>query len=158
MVYYSQRNPPELSELACSLSREAKNSIERFYHNRPFQNLPKKIGLALQALAKRKDLVITKPDKGNGVVIMDKSDYIQKMNLVLEDTSKFVKTPNRDLYKATIALETQVRFVLKKLQNHNIIDKFKYEKTYPRGSRPCLLTVYLKSTNKGHHLDQSYRP
>ena len=138
-IYYTQKNPPELSELASSLSREAKNSIERFYHNRPLHNLPKKVGLALQALAKRKDLVIAKPDKGNGIVLLNRSDYVQKMENILNDPTKFKKVPTSDPYKATIGLETQVRLVLRNFMNHKIIDKYKYEKIYPKGSRPCLL-------------------
>ena len=30
-----------------------------------------------------------KPDKGNGVVILDKDDYNQKIDTILADTSKF---------------------------------------------------------------------
>ena len=138
-IYYAEKNPPQLSDLASALSREAQNAVERFYHNRPLQNLPKKVGLALQALAKRKDLVITKPDKGNGVVLLDKADYVTKMGCILDDQTKFRKVQNVDLYKSTISLETQVRFSLQKLLNANIIDKFSYQKAYPKGSRPCLL-------------------
>ncbi len=32
--------------------------------------------MALKQLKKRDDIVITKPDKGSGVVVMDKSEYI----------------------------------------------------------------------------------
>ena len=34
-------------------------------------------------------IVIMKPDKGNGVVILDKDDYNQKIDTILADTSKF---------------------------------------------------------------------
>ena len=32
---------------------------------------------AISQLKKRGDIVITKPDKGTGVVVMDKSDYVR---------------------------------------------------------------------------------
>ena len=32
---------------------------------------------------------ITKPDKGSGVIILNKSDYIIKTNLILDDVGKF---------------------------------------------------------------------
>ena len=35
-------------------------------------------------------LVITKPDKGNEVVILDKATYLSKMNVNLSDESKIV--------------------------------------------------------------------
>ena len=32
---------------------------------------------AIEELKRRDDIVITKPDKGSGVVIMDKSEYLR---------------------------------------------------------------------------------
>ena len=42
----------------------------------------------LRNLAQNKDLIITKPDKGRGVVVSDKTDYVSKMNSILSDTDK----------------------------------------------------------------------
>ena len=39
------------------------------------------------------------PDKGNGVVLLDKDDYITKVNTVLEDTSKFKKVVGEEPLK-----------------------------------------------------------
>ena len=39
---------------------------------------------------KNSDILITKPDKGTGVVIMNKSDYIEKVSNILSDTHTFV--------------------------------------------------------------------
>ena len=35
------------------------------------------------------DIIITKPDKGSGVVLLNKNGYIDKMNAILNDQSKF---------------------------------------------------------------------
>ena len=35
------------------------------------------------------DLVIQKADKGNGIVILDKNDYILRLTRILDITSKF---------------------------------------------------------------------
>ena len=43
----------------------------------------------LKTLGSKQDLVVCKPDKGKGVVLLDKHDCIQKMNEILQDTSKF---------------------------------------------------------------------
>ena len=46
---------------------------------------------ALRNLSKNKNLVILRPDKGNGIVILNKSDYISKVELLLSDSCKFKK-------------------------------------------------------------------
>ena len=40
---------------------------------------------ALLLIRKDKSLIICKPDKGNGVVLMNKTDYKEKMNTILSD-------------------------------------------------------------------------
>ena len=46
---------------------------------------------ALNSLHSNENIVITKPDKGSGVVILNKNDFIDKMQVILNDPSKFVK-------------------------------------------------------------------
>jgi hypothetical protein len=50
--------------------------------------LPQHIA-ALAALKKNREIVILRPDKGNGVVLLNRRDYVSKMNTILSDTSKF---------------------------------------------------------------------
>ena len=49
-----------------------------------------------------------KPDKGNGVVILNKEDYNKKMDAILYDTSKF-QLLNEDPVKVTLQRENQVK-------------------------------------------------
>ena len=51
---------------------------------------------ALQSLRDDSSIVISKPDKGNEVIIMNKSDYHAKMLHILDDKTKFsrVKSDN----------------------------------------------------------------
>ena len=44
---------------------------------------------AIKSLRSNKAILITKPDKGSGVVILNKSDYVNKMECILSDISKF---------------------------------------------------------------------
>ena len=37
----------------------------------------------LRTLRNNKHIVITRPDKGTGVVIMNRADYVKKMELIL---------------------------------------------------------------------------
>ena len=46
---------------------------------------------AIHSLRKNDDITITKPDKGSGVVLLNKSDYVHKMNKILDDQSKFTR-------------------------------------------------------------------
>ena len=43
----------------------------------------------LKSLSKDKNVVILKRDKGNGIVLLNKADYISKMNTIIGDTTKF---------------------------------------------------------------------
>ena len=44
---------------------------------------------ALLSIREDKSLIICKPDKGNGVMLMNKTDYVQKMNAILSDSKRF---------------------------------------------------------------------
>ena len=46
---------------------------------------------ALKDLSSRKDIIIQKADKGNSVVVLNKSDYIKRMTEILSDIDKFKK-------------------------------------------------------------------
>ena len=47
--------------------------------------------VVLKNFGSNKDLVITRPDKGNGVVILDKQDYLMRVQAVLDECTKFTK-------------------------------------------------------------------
>ena len=44
---------------------------------------------SINSLRKNNDIIVTKPDKGYGVVLLNKSDYVDKMNKILDNQSKF---------------------------------------------------------------------
>ena len=43
----------------------------------------------LKRLANNKDIVILRPDKGSGTVILNRDEYIKKLSDIISDTSKF---------------------------------------------------------------------
>ena len=45
---------------------------------------------AIESQRSNSNILSTKPDKGSGVVILNKTDYIKKMNSILEDERKFL--------------------------------------------------------------------
>ena len=44
---------------------------------------------AINRLRKNDDIIISKPDKRFGVILLNKSDYVDKMNEIFDDQSKF---------------------------------------------------------------------
>ena len=72
----------------------------------------------MRNLGNDKNIIISKPDKGRGVVIMNKVDYIEKMNTVLNDRNKFMKI-DIDPKAKTIKLEDKVNNTLKKIKLKN---------------------------------------
>ena len=80
-------------------------ALNSFYvKNNCKPNLPKDEYKALLNLSKNKSIIITRPDKGNGIVIFYKQDYLTKMYVILNDRYKF-KLVDGNIYKNTIKLE-----------------------------------------------------
>ena len=61
-----------------------------FYNYKPSSRILRQHRV-LRNLRKNKDIVITKPDKGNGVVILDRKLYDSDIQEIISDTSKFEK-------------------------------------------------------------------
>ena len=89
------------------------------------KNLSKEEVKALNNLVRNKDIVIQKADKGNNIVILNRSDYISKLNKMLEDTSKF-KRVNIEKGKALnhlIHMEERIIRLLKSLESQGEISE-----------------------------------
>ena len=89
------------------------------------KNLSNKEVKALNNLVKNKDIVIQKAGKGNNIVILNRSDYVSKLNKMLEDTSKF-KRMNIEEGKALnhlIHMEEQIIRLLKSLEGQGEISE-----------------------------------
>ena len=64
------------------------------------------------------DIVITKPDKGNGVVILDRKLYDNAIQEIISNTSKFKKLIEDPTLKGKASLQ---RF-LRKLRQKNLFN------------------------------------
>ena len=56
----------------------------------PLNSTPEEFA-ALKSLSKNKNLIFQKSDKSNSIAIIDKSDYLEKMQNILSDSSKFTQ-------------------------------------------------------------------
>ena len=77
-------------------TKEAALSSYRSYNNNVPQNLSKEEVTALQNLSKNKSLILQKPDERNSVVIVQRQDYLKKMNDILRDQKNFSKVSLED--------------------------------------------------------------
>ena len=79
-----------MERLKVEIKREAFSS----YDNYSFWdelNISKEEHVALKGLSANNDLIIQKSDKGNSVVLLNRNDYIKRLNEMLSDSSKFKK-------------------------------------------------------------------
>ena len=100
-----------------------------------FELSPKdiKIHKVLENLHKNNEIVVLKPDKGNGVVILNRSDYTESILNIINDTHKF-----KELYSdPTIIREGKLQRFLRDLKKNDKIDKEIYSTIYPSGSQPA---------------------
>ena len=70
----------------------------------------------LKNLGKQNQLYISKPDKGNWVVIMKKTDYTTEVNNILNDNTKFICT-QADEKKLILKLKDKVNNFLRQFRN-----------------------------------------
>ena len=74
-----------------------------------------------------------KPDKGNGIVILDRRLYNNVIEEIYSDTSKFEKL-NED---PTLKREASLQCFLHKLKQKNFFNEIEYDKLYPCGYAPA---------------------
>ena len=84
----------------------------------------------LKKLQQNEGIVITKPDKGNGVVILNKSDYLNMLYDIVNDSNKFKKLDG----DVTMLREGQLQRYLLKLKKKGFFTNSEYENVYPQGS------------------------
>ena len=121
------------------LQDSAYNALYSYNSNKVSSNLGTLEKKALKSLASDKSIVILKPDKGNGVVLMNREDYNRKVFDVLLDDSKFTLLSNQDTYQVVTRLEEKLVRTLKKLKANNSISDETYKSLCPSGSRPGIM-------------------
>ena len=101
----------------------------------------------LRNLRKNKDIVITKPDQGNGVIILNQKRYNSTIEEIISDTSKFQKL-NED---PTLKREASLQRFFRKLKQKNFFNEIEYDKLYLSGSVP----TRIYGTPKMHKFSSS---
>ena len=143
---------PVDKELASSTLR----SIALNYIKSTSPSPPKALVKALNRLKKRDHIVVTKPDKGSGIVVMDKSEYLRLLSAAsIDDTTKFSrddKHPNlrgRPPKQTLLQKEKDVHSIL-----HRILPQEIATSLSPKSSR----LAHLYGLPKTHKAKLSMRP
>ena len=104
-----------------------------------FQNkrniLSKDEWAALNDLRSDDSIIITRPDKGNGVVIVSRLDYLNKMKKLISDGTKFKHLKQNP----TKSREESLFAYLRKIKKDGIIDDVTFHRILPSGSSPGVL-------------------
>ena len=117
-------------------------ALSSYYSYDPHQlplNISKAELSALNKLCRNKDLIISCPDKGNGVVILDRQDYVRKVTSILEDTTKFLPLDSDMLEICQKRENRLLRFLRDSLLKGKLISDFVYHDLFPTGSTPGIL-------------------
>ena len=91
---------------------------------------------AIKKLSEDPTIVVLRPDKGNGVVIMDKTTYTENL---LADERKFKQHEDVNVFELCTKQEDKLIRLLSKLKKDKVIDKSIYNKLTPTGSKPGIL-------------------
>ena len=111
----------------------------------------------LKKLGKNKNIVVCKPDKGRGVVILNRSSYIDKMKELISDTSKFTKI-NESIHSYSLKIEDKVNNFLRKLKNLSLITDDVYKKLHVTGTGPGILYGLPKIHKPNFAQNFQFRP
>ena len=105
----------------------------------------------LKTLREKYDIL--KPDKGNGVVLIKKSEYIDYLSAIFSDATKFRKLEHDPTFTQLNSLQRYLRTINKR----NEIDDSTYEHIRPQSTRPARAHG-LPKTRKSFDVLPPFRP
>ena len=122
------------NDIVQGITTVAHDSFKDFpKHKYSLPSLPKTLFQALKTLKADKSIIITKPDKGRGTVILDKVEYVNKVEEILNDKTKF-KSILEDPFKYITKLEDKLARILRKLLKLKVITDETFKYLYSSGS------------------------
>ncbi|XP_065642787.1 uncharacterized protein LOC136074401 [Hydra vulgaris] len=145
------RNKDSEPQVKSELSHLANNYV---YKYTPSEGCLRKHKI-IKRLRKNENIVITRPDKGNGIIVLNNVDYINSLNNSISDKTKFKELKD----DPTIKREVSLQGYLRKLKKLKCFEKDIYNKIYPVGSQ----TARIYALPKMHKLSKdsslpSFRP
>ena len=134
-----QFSTDNFSQFCSDLKTVAHKYFYGFKPHKVFSAVVKKQDLKeLEELASNGDIIVSKPDKGRGVVIVDKANYVSSMTKIIEDNSKFSKITD-PINKVLLSIDSKINSFLDKLKKNKSISPALYKDLYVSGSSPGVL-------------------
>ena len=104
-----------------NFKRELKTLCSKYFYNfkpnKIFSAVVTKQDISLlKNFSTNKSIVVTRPDKGRGVVIVNKSDYINSMTSLISNPSKFIEITD-PIHKYSLKIEDKINNFLRKMKN-----------------------------------------
>ena len=94
-------------------------SFKYYYNFNPFKIFSSVVSKTdirqLKELASNKEVIVCKPDKGRGVVLLDRSTYINKITEIISDASKF-ELLSVEMEKCTTKIEDKINNFFTKIK------------------------------------------
>ena len=114
----------------------------------------------LKNLSQNKQIVIQKSGKGNSIVIVDRDQYIEKVENFLRDQSKFQKIALKDdnFLNFTTSQEKRIDKIYKKLVDSNSMSEETRKHLKPVGTRPGIMYGSCKMHKKCVDGSPPFRP
>ena len=143
MYSYLDKEPPH-GDHGYTFKQSLQNiAYKAFYNFKPYKVFSpifsKKDIVILKTLSKDANIIISKPDKGHGVVILDKIDYIRKMEELLNDRTKFRELITEDPLLHTLNMENKINYRIRKLKSENIISDELASSLMASGTQPGIM-------------------
>ena len=150
--------PENFSEFCFDLKAVSR----QFYHGfKPREVLSAVISRSdtklLKNLSMNKEIIVTKPDKGRGVVIVERHQYIRSMKKLIEESSKFVAI-TEPIDRCIRSIETKINNFLESLRKKHYISPLLYKELYTSGSAPGILYGLPKVHKEDFSTKFQFRP
>ena len=114
-----------IQEIAHKAYSKCKSSWFPFFKKEDFE--------ILRNLSKNRNIIVCKLDKGKGTILMNRTDYVNKMKMVFSDQSKFQEVGLPD-YTTIYKAEDKINRTLRQLKEDHVISDQTYQSLYSSGS------------------------
>ena len=113
--------------------------------------------LELKKFGSNKDIVVTRPDKGRDVVIVDRCVYINKMLGIISDKQKFDEI-KESIHSYSTRIEDKINNFLRKLKKLMLLSDETYKSLFVSGSGPGILYGLPKIHKPNFCTEFPFRP
>ena len=111
----------------------------------------------LSEFSRNTNIIVSRPDKGRGVVITNKADYIDSISRILSDPSKF-EILSEPIRKYCTKMEDKINRFLSQLKKIKCIDEDTYTRLYCSGSAPGIMYGLPKIHKSDFSTKFQFRP